>query len=191
MRWTRLAAAVALSLAAAVAARAEEPPKEFESSNPDLPVAFRPPEGWKLKEERGKIDAYRQVRLTGPRNAADSYTPYIIVRAIPLESAQDGAVETATYVSRWMASLPAGATMSPREGRTVAGATAEEFVAVFPVPTLNHVSRHPGPTPVKTRLLILAKPPFLYELIFSSDERDYNKYAHLFDALLDSLRLMP
>ena len=160
---------------------------EYRGTEPALSVTFHYPADWRLTEEQGRLEVYREVRIQGPRNAEDTYTGFLIVRSSPLKTSggRFGSAEELLRHKRRYA-LP-GTTVLVDGTRRVAGRTARELVVTYTIPRLNQPGLKPLPIPVKTRTLVLMKDPYLYELSFSADAREYDRDAGAFERLLKTL----
>lgn len=161
---------------------------EYTSSDPDFVASFAYPEGWSLDEERGTMEAYREVRVRGPRNADDTYTSYLAVRASPLKTAGGPFATTADAVEHYMSRLPAGAVVASRETRVVAGLTADDLTVDYTLPPLHLHGLKPTAIPIKTRTVFLERGSYLYELILSADAREFPRQAETFERLVATVR---
>ena len=152
-----------------------------------LSLTFRYPEDWRLQEEEGAIDLYRQVRLLGPRNREDTYTPYLSVAAAPVK-AEGGRFEDLTErIGLYRANLPVGAKLEQEGERVVGGERGLDLTIRYVIPPLHHKGLKNLPIPVKTRTLFFQRDRTLYEVIYSADAREYDLYAKVFEELLKSL----
>jgi hypothetical protein len=160
----------------------------YVGSDPAVRVRFDYPRGWRLRQERGAIDAFVSVRLLGPRNARDTYTAYIVVRGSPLQ-AQGGLYAGAgAFVARFLETAPPDALVESRVVTPVDGHPAEDLTLSYSIPPFSHAGLAPVRTRVKTRTLVLERPAHLYELIYSADAQDYEAHAAAFARVLESLR---
>lgn len=161
---------------------------EYTGSDPAFMIAFHYPKGWKLQEERGTIDVYRQVRVLGPRNEEDTYTPYVSVRGSPLKSFGGKHHNVQELINSYKQHLFHDATIESERQRTVAGIRTTDLTASFIIPPQHKPKLKAIPIPVKTRLLFLEKDPYLYELIYSADAREYERHSEAFERLIKTFR---
>ena len=190
--WTALFLGAVLALwrfPAETASTADpEPPATYVGTESSVSVRFEYPAGWHLTEEHGTIDAYVSVRILGPRNAQGSYTAYIVVRSSPLQ-ANGGLYPSArALVDHFLETAPAGAVVESRAATPVDGQPADDLTLSYTIPPFFHKGLVPVATQVKTRLLALERPPYLYELTYSADAQEYDTDAALFGRLVKSLR---
>ena len=155
----------------------------------DLPVTFHYAKGWRLREEQGTVETYRGVRLLGARNPDDTYTAYVVVRAFPLAASDGGHYSSAhLFVNHTLTHLPSGAVVESQGAREVAGLAAYEVLMSYTIPPLHYAGLHAIQIQVRTRTLVLERPPYLYEVAYSADAREYPRYASTFERLLASLQ---
>ena len=160
----------------------------YTSADPELPVAFQYPSGWRIDEERGAVDVYHQVRLRGPRNQEDTYTAYLLVRSTPLHE-RDAAEGVRGFMTRYTSHLPEGAAIDSRAAQQLAGLTAEDLMVSYTIPPLHRAGRAPRAIPVRTRTLVAAKDGRLYEFVYSADARAYTDSAGAFERVSRTLQI--
>ena len=180
----------AAALTAVTAGLAEPAPSTltYPGLEADLPVFFEYPSDWRLTDERGAVETYHAVRLQVSRNAEDTYTAYLVVRAFPVQPPGSRYATQRTFVNHLLANLPDGASADPQTTRPVTGVVADDFTVTYTIPPLHHAGRKAVKIPVKTRTVVVEHGPFLYELAYSADERDYDAHLFAFEGLLSSLQ---
>ncbi|MBI3615897.1 MAG: hypothetical protein HY211_05200 [Candidatus Omnitrophica bacterium] len=161
---------------------------QYQGRDPGLKLTFHYPAGWRLQEEQGTIDRYRQVRLLGPRNSEDTYTPYFSVAGAPLRADGGRFEDLAERVVTYKAHVPADAKIEKETARLVGGEKAFDITVAYTVPPLHRPGLKAIPIPVKTRTLFLQKGRYLYEIIHSADAREYGLQERAFGQLLKTLR---
>ena len=178
------------ALAAAASCAAEPMPSTLTYSSPEaeLPVSFEYPTYWRLREERGTVEAYRAVRLQGLRNADGTYTAYMVVRAFPVQPPGSPYADQRAFVARLLTNLPDGARVEPQATRPMAGTLADDITFAYTIPPLHHAGRKAVKIPVKTRTVVVQRGPLLYEIAYSADERAYDAHLFAFEGLLSSLQ---
>lgn len=147
------------------------------------------PAGWQVSETRGTVETYEELRCLGPRNADDTYTAWIAVRARPLAARPDGTPQSADaaaddYLSAWGEDATA-----TRATAQVAGLTVPAVGLSYTIPPLHRRGLHPVAVPVASRTVFLVKGASLYELSYSADAREFAASLPAFDALLRSARV--
>jgi len=65
---------------------------------------------------------------------------------------------------------------------------ATALTVAYTIPPLHHRDVKPKEIPVTTRTLFLEKSPYLYQLVYSSDAREYDQHAESFDHLVSTFR---
>ena len=165
--------------------------REYAGASAELPVAFRHPAAWRLQEERGRIDAYREVRLLGARNDDKTYTSSFVVRSAPLRSAGGRYGSLQELVAAYTTSGLHGGILLTEQSQTVAGVPAMDLIFSYRIPPLHHRGLVPKEIPVTTHAVLLEHDGRLYELLYSADTRDYNRFTGEFDELLRSFRFQP
>jgi len=165
-----------------------EPFATYVGTDASVRVRFDYPAGWRLTEERGAIDAYVSVRLLGPRNAQDTYTAYIVVRSSPFQANGGLHPSAGALMDQFLETAPPGAVVESRVVTPVDGQPADDLTLSYTIPPFFHKGLVPAATKVKTRLLALERPPYLYELTYSADAQEYDAGAASFARLLESLR---
>ena len=158
----------------------------YQGMQPPLALRFVYPSAWRLTEEQGTLEPYAELRLLGPRNEEDTYTASITVRAI--RPADDPALPLEVRVREYRDHLPDGAVVERHAARKLEQAPAEDLAVSWTVPPLFRSGLKPLPIPVKTRAVLFRRGPYLYELIYSADARDYAAHEPVFERLLASLR---
>lgn len=161
---------------------------EYRGNAPELSVTFRYPKGWRLQEEAGTMERYRQVRVLGPRNHDDTYTCYLSVRGAPVKSHGGKYATIHELIGSYRAYAFRDATVEAEAQPTVSGLKAREMTVSYVVPPQHKPRLKPIAIPVKTRILFLEKGPYLYEVSYSADAREYDQRAGAFDRLIKSFR---
>ena len=161
---------------------------EYTSSDSDFTASFVYPEGWSLDEERGTKEAYREVRIRGPRNADDTYTCYLAVRASPLKSEGGKFATSADALEHYTHRLLEGSAVESHTDRAVAGLPADDLTVSYTLPPLHLHGLTPKAIPIKTRTVFLEHGAYLYELIFSADAREFPRHAEAFERLVTTIR---
>ena len=159
---------------------------DYASGDPNLPVAFQYPSGWRLREERGVIDSYRLVRLLGPRNPEDTYTAYLVVRVAPLDASTRAAEAVDAFFDRYLDHLPDSTVIDAQERWTIAGVPATALTVSYTIPTLDDERAGEVRIPVTTRTIVMARRDALYEFVYSADTAAYPTYETYVEQLLKS-----
>ncbi len=163
--------------------------RTYVGTEPGWRVRFQYPEGWVLREERGQVERYRQVRIMGPRNHEDSYTCYLSVLAAPLQDAGGRFPNTEAFVQNYTSHLAQGATVVSSQPISVDRTKATELIATYTMPPWHHQGVKAIAVPVKVRTVVLEQPPYLYQLTYSADAREYDAHAAAFEQLLTTFQL--
>jgi hypothetical protein len=180
-----VAAVAALLIAPAwFAAAAGE--RQYAGTDASLGIAFSYPDAWKAQEERGRLEPYRQVRLRGPRNQADTYTAYIIVRSRPSGDDEGSYESVEALMQRYRELLPEGTSVDQDDVRQLAGSAARDLIVSSTIPKRHRHVESPE-IPVTTRTVCLEHGHRLYELVYSADAREYPRFVSVFERLLDTL----
>lgn len=162
--------------------------KKYLRSPAGIMADFEYPEGWVLHEEQGQVERYKQVRIVGVRNRENSYSCYFSVQEFPLKS-YGGMYQSADeLLHRYTDHLPEGAktTVNPI---TLSGLRAMDIRAEYLSPPWRHQGLKAIEVPIKTRVVILGKDPYFYQISYSVDAREYDLYADAFDHLLRTFRI--
>jgi hypothetical protein len=126
------------------------------------------------------------VRLQGPRNADDSYTAYMVVRAAPVE-ANGGRFESASAFAEYLAKLGLPGEVVEHEGMTgFAETLAHDQTVSHTIGPLHHPGKRSVEVPVRTRMLVLEHDESIYEVIYSADARDFSASLPVFERLLET-----
>ena len=161
---------------------------EYRGNAPGLMIQLEYPTGWRLQEEQGQLDAYRQVRFLGPRNPDDTYTCYVSVRGSPVKSHGGKYESVAELMASYRQYSFRDAKIELERPRTVADQKSQGMTATFTIPPLHKPGLKAIPIPVKTRILFLERASYLYELIYSVDLREYDRHAEPFERLVRTFR---
>jgi hypothetical protein len=160
----------------------------YAGTSSELPVQFRYPAAWSLREERGKDQPYTQVRIKGPRNAEDTYTAYLAVTAFPKKT-QGGKHETLDEMAAaYLRQLYRDSRVLSDDPRQVADLPGRDILVAINIPPLHHRDLKPLPIPVKTRKVMIERGERLYEFVYSADARAYDEHAAAFEELLRSVQ---
>jgi len=162
--------------------------KVFTGTKPRLMVTFEYPGPWALQEEQGRIEFYREARILGPRNHDDTYTAYFSVRGSPLKpfGGQHESVED--LVRHYRSHLSQGTQIVSEQQVTVAGHKASDLTISLTMPAMHHKGIKAMEVPLRTRTVLVEKTPYLYELTYSADAREYDRYAEAFERLIKTFR---
>ena len=154
----------------------------------DFPVTFRYPSGWRLREEEGRMEVFRQIRLLGPRNADDTYTCSIAVWGSPLKAygGRHGSVDG--LVRHYTTHLFNGSRVVAEGRRRVGGVSATDLTVSYTIPPLHQPGLKAIAIPVMTRTVFLERNPYLYELSYSADARESDRSQQAFDLVLATFR---
>ena len=192
VRLVGLAAAVLLLAGLAVYWNRAMTPhdKHFAGGMLGLPVQFDYPAVWLLQEERGTVEPYRQVRVRGQRNADDTYTCFMAVRISPVKSQGGRYHDTLERVRALRELSISGQTTVSDHPLRVAGLPATEVRATLEIPAQHKPELKAIAIPVKTTTIVLQHGTNLYELQYSCDAREYDRYANAFRRLVRSFRLL-
>ncbi len=162
---------------------------QYQGTEPGLMVRFEYPGQWKLYEERGKVETYRQVRMLGPRNHDDTYTAYFSVWGSPLKSSGGRHENLDGLVTHYKSHLLSETQMLSEQPLTVGGKRAVEVMVSYTMPPIHHKGLKAMAVPVKTLTVFLEYSPYLYELTYSADAREYEQSAKAFQRLLKTFHL--
>ena len=154
-----------------------------------LKVSLEYPGKWMLQEEQGKMEFYQGVRMLGPRNADDTYAAYVSVRGFPLRAFGGSYEDLHALVEHYKIHAPRDSRIVSESPRKVAGAAGRDLTFSFTIPPLHHKGIKALAIPVKERKVFVEHSPYLYELTYSADSREYDRYAEAFEHLLKTLRL--
>lgn len=161
----------------------------YHGTAPELRVTFGYPAQWPLHEEHGKMEPYQAVRIMAPRNTDDTYTSHLSVSGAPLKSHGgkfDSAEERIDQYKRHL--LPDAQIIAETQGE-VGGLKAIELIVSYTLPAVHHKGLKAAPVPVKERKVVIAHGPYLYELTYIADSREYDRYADTFERLLQSFQV--
>jgi hypothetical protein len=167
---------------------ATEAVRQFTDSRGQLGATFDYPDGWELTEEEGAIEPYHQVRLRVTDPAAARYVPFVAIRRIPLDAAQDAPAAATELLERSIQHLPYGAAVELRRLTEVAGMAAEELIVNATIPVLTHHGLNPADLPIRTRTVVLRRGAELYELVYSAEANAYSTHEDLFERILRTLQ---
>ncbi len=160
----------------------------YQGTAPELRVTFSYPDQWPLHEEHGTVESYQAVRIMAPRNADDTYTSHISVYGAPLKS-HGGKFDSAEERVEQYKRLLADAQIIAETQREVGGLKATDLVVSYTIPAIHHKGLKAVPVPVKARKVVIAHGPYLYELNYVADSREYDRYADMFERLLESFQV--
>lgn len=165
--------------------------REYTGSAPLLAVGFRYPADWAVQEESGRHSAFRQVRILGPRNASGTYRCYMAVMAAPSADAGGTHADAKAMALNYTSHLQQESQILNSKEVLLAGARGRDLLIRYTQPEMRFNGVHkPGKVPVKVRTLIVQKGSVLYQLTFSADAIEYDRYAPDFDQLLHSFRFL-
>jgi len=162
---------------------------EYVGVTPELPVSFRYPGAWRLQEEAGQVERYRQVRVLGPRNLEDSYSAYFAVYGAPVTARGGTHQDLEAFISNYTAHLQQGAQVLADTDSAVAGGRARDLTVSFTLPPWHHRDLKPVEVPVQQRVILFERDRTLYQLTYSADAREYDRHAAVFEKLLKSFRI--
>ena len=161
----------------------------YRGTAPELRVSFSYPEQWPLHEEHGKMEPYQAVRIMAPRNAEDTYTSHISVQGSPLKP-QGGKFESAEErVDHYKQHLLPDAEIIAEAQREVGGLKATDLVASYTISAILHKGIKAAAVHIKERKIVMASPSYLYEVSYTADQREYDRYADVFDQLVKSFQV--
>jgi len=157
-----------------------------------LSLACECPENWQVGVERNTAQAYTQVIILGPRNAADSFSAGLTLRRLAPKAAGG-------LYADLSALMAARATQRQANPQYVEHGTGErrlgdvlafwtDFSVTAPMPP-HSVSAQP--TTVRTRIFQFTWQGALYELACAADAADFATYAPVLDHLLATLQFLP
>jgi len=154
-----------------------------------LPASFDYPAGWKLTEDKGIVQKYKQAMMVGPRNEDKTFSAAFTVIVSPtkekggLFSSVD---ELKTHNLVHLFDDPRVVELSSRQ---VGGAPAQDVTAVFERPPFRIQGLPHKTIPVKERMLLFQKDSRLFEIRYSADQQEYPKHLKDFEHLVASIRL--
>lgn len=158
----------------------------YEGTTSPLKVRFEYPVGWKLTEEQGQVEVFRQVRISGPRNREDSYTAYFAVQGTPLKAFGGRFDSKEGFVKNYTSHLLRDANITLSKPIFVGGVVGTEVIVTYTMPPWHHQGLKDVAIPIKARSVFIEKSPYLYQLISSADAREYDQHAAAFDRLLST-----
>jgi len=158
-----------------------------------LHVSFDVPEGWRLALDRGRIERFEQVLVKGPRNADDTYSALLVVRATPSASKGGKFAGAREFAADYRRHLYTGHSVVADRASRVAGEPAIDLTVAYVVPPLRVKPARgeplkPIPVPVQSRTVFFERGGWIYELILSSDRREFAAHAPNFERLAESFR---
>ena len=148
---------------------------------------FEYPAGWLLHEERGQIERYKQVRIAGPRNREDSYSCYFAIQEFPLKTYGGMYQNVEELLHRYTDHLPEGAKTAVNHV-TLSGLPAMDIRASYVSRPWHHQGLKAVEVPIATRVIIVEKDPYLYQLNYSADARESEQYTEAFEHLVRTFR---
>lgn len=154
----------------------------------ELPVSFEYPEGWKLKEEKGTVQNYRQARIMGPRNEDDTYSASISVVGYPLRKDGGRFDDLAGMIRNFKEHQIGEEKMEQEKMTVVGGQPAVDMTISTVIPPLLHRGTKNLEVPVKNRTLFVQRGESLYRITYSADSRMYDSHSKEFEHLLGSLQ---
>ena len=160
----------------------------YTGDKPGLLVTFEYPQGWDVHEEQGKAQFYREVRILGPRNQEETYTAYLSVRGSPLKPFGGRHEALDELVANYKNHLLQGAQIVSEQPRTIGGTNGVDLTVSYIMPAIHHKGLKAQAVPVTSRTVFLENGPYLCELTFSADAREYEQHAPAFEHLLGSFR---
>ena len=161
----------------------------YHGTTPELQVTFSYPEQWPLHEEQGTMESYRAVRIMAPRNAEGTYTSHFSVRGALLTSQSGAAASVQERIAHYKQHLVADARVLAEATREVGGLQAMELVVAYTQPAIHRKGIKAVAVPLKEHKIVMASPSHVYEISYTADQREYDRYATVFDRLVDSFRL--
>ena len=160
---------------------------EYQGATAGLNVSFQYPRGWTLREESGTIEPYRQVFIQGSRNQEGTYTASLSVLAAPITPEEGKYQSAASLFLHYTSHLFPGSTVLSQSNPTVDGILAMDVTVSYVIPPLHKHGLKPVEIPVKSRTVIFQRDPYVYQLTYSADAREYDRYADAFERLLNTL----
>jgi hypothetical protein len=154
-----------------------------------LDASFDFPKGWRLKTGQGTSEPYSQAIVEGPRNQAGTFTAAMIVRRLP-NRAQGGRFDgLASLKSARVAYFSRNGKLLEDTKADVAGMKAEDALIAYRIPPLFQPGLKNEPVDVKTRMVLLEKGGYLYEIQYSADASEFDANRAHFARLLKSFSL--
>ena len=157
----------------------------YSSKAIDPTVEFQYPKAWKVESTRGKIENYAQVKVSGPRNAEDTYHPTLVVRETPVGGRFQNAQEMLEF--QMAHPFPNTKVLGTSE-LTLDAASGKRVSLTYTLPPMGVRGRKPLPVDVKMTSVIVQKGDKIYELVFSSEQSLAGGYEKHFERLLKSFR---
>src|SRR3989344_7712910 len=111
----------------------------YHGSQPYLDISFQYPRDWRVMEDKGKIDAYTQAMVLGPRNLDDTYTASFIVRGSPLKSKQGRFENVEQLKQNYLTHLYKDPRLLDQSAAKVQNRTAEDVMVVYTIPPAHHI----------------------------------------------------
>lgn len=161
--------------------------QKFVGTTPGLQVSLEYPEGWSLSEEHGQVERYELVRLLGPRNQDESYSCYLSVQGAPTQAFGGKWQGREDLAQNYLSHLHQGAQVLETRETIIAGIPAKDITVFYTMSPWRHQGLKAVDIPIKARTLILERGPYVYQLIYSADAREYDRYADAFERLLNTL----
>ena len=92
------------------------------------------------------------------------------------------------FVRHYRDHLIPGTEIVSEAERSVGGMKAAELTVSYTMPAIHHRGIKPMPVPLTERRIFIEKSPYLYELTYSADAREYDRYAEAFERVIKTLR---
>ena len=164
--------------------------QSYEGASPYLPVSFKYPVSWMLREDQGKIDHYSQAIILAPKKPGWPYTAAFVVRGSPLKSAR-GRFETPEELKQnFVSHLYKDPRVLKESTLRLKGTSSIDLTVSYTFLPIRHKGFNAQPVPVKNRILFAQNNGILYELSYSADEREFESHSAEFSRLLKSLRFV-
>lgn len=135
------------------------------------------------------MEPYQAVRIMAPRNADDTYTSHISVQGSPLKPQGGTFNNTEEWVGHYKRHLLPDAEIIAEAQREVGGLKATDLVVSYTIPAIHHKGIKAAAVHIKERKIVMASPPHLYEVSYIADHREYDRYAGIFERLLESFQV--
>ena len=162
----------------------------FQPKRVALPFTFEYPKDWVAGEEIGRNASYQQVIILGPRNPNDTYNAGLTIRALPTKAA-GGDYTNLEELVKWRQAQHARSRafqLLQEQPRQLLDWDGVELQFQAEADLVKAAAYGTMPTTVKTHLIVVSHGDRLMEFSYSADAKDYDRFHHAFEHLLQSVQ---
>lgn len=156
-----------------------------------LPASFEYPKDWRiLPGETDEGVPYTQILILGPRNLDNTFTSTLVIRRSPAAAAGGTDADSRALLERYKRELFNDSQVVREITRQVGGRQAVDLTVTYTIPAPAHHDRSILRQPIRVyvRTVYLDEAGHIYEIVYTSDERNFPAYQDNFEHLLESLR---